>query len=129
MFTMKLLSRPPKKMPNRASNVMAAAIVAATVEVSMSRFLMWASSWAITPASSSLSSVSMIPRVTATTAFSGLRPVANALGWSFGTMQTFGIGRSARWRRRSTMSTSSGASARLTSSPPYIRRTMEPLYQ
>ena len=39
----------------------------------------------------------------ATTAFEGLRPVANAFGWSCGATATTGIGSPARWRSRSTM--------------------------
>ena len=38
----------------------------------------------------------MIPEVTATAACFGLRPVANAFGWSLGIMYSRGIGRSAR---------------------------------
>ncbi len=46
----------------------------------MSRLRTWASSWAMTPCSSSRSSVRSRPLVTATDAVSGRRPVANALG-------------------------------------------------
>ena len=56
-----LRSRPPKKNEMRASMVIAPAIVAATVPVSMSRFLMCASSWAVTPSSSSLLSAPRMP--------------------------------------------------------------------
>jgi len=55
---------------------------AATVEMSMSRFLMWASSWAITPSISWGGIERSSPLVTATTALDGLRPVAKALGCS-----------------------------------------------
>jgi len=48
----------------------------------------------------------------------GLRPVANAFGASCGQTYTFGIGSPARCASRSTMSTSSGASARVTGTPP-----------
>ena len=74
---------PPKKKPNCASIEIAPATVAATVIVRMSRFLMWASSCAITPSSSSRSRSCRMPVVAATAAFSGLRPVAKAFGWSW----------------------------------------------
>ena len=74
------LRPPPKKKPNCASIEMAPATVAATVIVRMSRFLMWASSCAITPSSSSRSRSCRMPVVAATAAFSGLRPVAKAFG-------------------------------------------------
>ncbi len=45
----------------------------------------------------------MMPSVTATTACSGLRPVANALGWSLGIMNTRGIGMRALEASRCTM--------------------------
>ncbi len=61
-------------------------IVAATDWIRMSRLRMWASSWEITPRSSSSESRRVIPRVTATAEFFGLRPVANAFGWSWGIM-------------------------------------------
>ena len=54
--------------------------------VRMSRFLMWASSWAITPRSSLSLSSCVIPLVTATAECFRLRPVANAFGWSCGIM-------------------------------------------
>ena len=73
-----------------------APIAEATDWVRMSRFLMWASSWEITPRSSSSESSFVIPWVTATAECLGLRPVANAFGWSLGIMYSFGIGRSAR---------------------------------
>ena len=59
---------------------MAPAMVALTVMISVSRFLIWASSCAITPAISSRESMCSRPVVAATAAFSGLRPVAKALG-------------------------------------------------
>ncbi len=40
-----------------------------------------------------------MPEVTATAACFGLRPVANALGWSLGMTYSLGIGRSARVRQ------------------------------
>ncbi len=81
----------------------APAMVAATVPTSMWRCLMCASSWAITPSSSSLSMSSRMPSVTHTTALSGLRPVAKALGCSDGAIATVGIGRPAFCRSRSTI--------------------------
>ena len=77
---------PPKNMAKRAANMIAAAIVAATELMRMSRFFTWASSWAMTPASSSSVSSRMIPSVAATAACSGLRPVAKAFGEASGMM-------------------------------------------
>jgi hypothetical protein len=54
--------------------------VAVSVPTSMSLFLMWESSCASTPSSSTRLVISNSPVVTATDEFSGLRPVANALG-------------------------------------------------
>src|SRR3954463_6806314 len=68
--------------------------------MSMSRFLTCASSWAMTPSSSSCGMYFMMPVVTATTACSGFRPVANAFGCSCGAMATTGIGRGGRGPRR-----------------------------
>jgi hypothetical protein len=76
-----LLSRlPPKNMPNWASIEIAPAIVAVMVIVSVSRFLMCASSCAITPATSSRDIMLSNPVEAATAACCGLRPVANAFG-------------------------------------------------
>ena len=47
-----------------------------------SRFRTWESSWAITPSSSRSLIMLSKPVVTATYAFSGLRPAANAFGAS-----------------------------------------------
>ena len=63
---------------------MAPASVAAIVEISTSRFFTCASSCASTPSSSSSFRMRMIPSVTATAAWCGFRPVANALGVSVG---------------------------------------------
>ena len=80
--------RPPPKNAAHcimwARYVIAPASVAAIVEISTSRFLTCESSWARTPSSSSSSRIRMMPSVTATAAWSGLRPVANALGASVG---------------------------------------------
>ena len=61
-----------------------APIAEATDWVRMSRLLTWASSCEITPRSSSSESSLVIPLVTATAEWFGLRPVANAFGWSRG---------------------------------------------
>ncbi len=74
---------PPKSMPNcsmLATIEIAPAMAAATVMVSVSRFLMCVSSWAMTPATSSRSSMSRRPVEAQTAAWDGLRPVAKALG-------------------------------------------------
>jgi hypothetical protein len=98
------LSRPPPKNSAKfASMDTAPARVAVIVIVSVSRFLICASSWATTPATSSRLMLSRSPRVTATAALSGLRPVANALGWSDSMMYSFGIGRPAFRDRSSVM--------------------------
>ena len=55
---------------------------------------------------------------------SGLRPVANALGCSWGATATVGMGSPPAWRRRSTIRYSSGASRSLTGCAPYIRSTI-----
>ena len=56
------------------------AIVAAIVMVSVLRFFTWASSWAMTPATSSELRRCSNPVVAQTAACAGLRPVAKALG-------------------------------------------------
>ena len=61
-----------------------APIAEATDWVRMSRLRTWPSSCEITPRSSSSESSLVIPAVTATAACFGLRPVANAFGWSLG---------------------------------------------
>ena len=63
---------------------MAAARVAATEPIRMSRFLTCESSWASTPSSSSALSSLRIPCVTATAAWLGFLPVAKAFGASSG---------------------------------------------
>ena len=70
---------------------------------------MCASSCAITPASSSRLSDCIRPVVTATAAFCGLRPVANALGCASSITNTRGIGRPARPASSATRWTRSGA--------------------
>jgi long-chain acyl-CoA synthetase len=113
--------RPPNIAPHCSicpTDEIAPAMVAATVMSSMSRFLMCASSWAITPSSSSPPITPSSPSVTHTTACAGLRPVANALGCGCGAIATVGIGSPARWRSRSTMRYSSGASASVTTCAP-----------
>ncbi|MDT4867648.1 hypothetical protein FQZ97_1025700 [compost metagenome] len=71
---------PPKNRPNWASAEMAPARVAVIVMVRVSRFLIWVSSWATTPATSRVSSWRSRPVDTATAALFGSRPVAKALG-------------------------------------------------
>ena len=75
---------------------MAMAMVAATEAIRMSRLPTWEISWARTPRSSSQVQICRIPWVTATAAWSGLRPVAKALGWASGVTYSLGIGRPAR---------------------------------
>jgi len=74
------LSRWRKNIPNCASMEIAPAMVAVIVMMSVSRFLIWVSSWATTPAPSSGESMSSNPVVDATAACCGLRPVAKAFG-------------------------------------------------
>src|SRR5574344_1768768 len=71
----------------------------------------------------------MIPVVTATAAWEGLRPVAKAFGTSERMMHTFGIGSSALAARRCTRRYSSGACSEETSWAPYARSTMLSLNQ
>ena len=80
----------------RATNVMPIASAAATEPMRMSRFFTWLSSWASTPRISSRSRTWSRPWVTATTAWSGPRPVAKALGWAAGERYTVGIGMPSR---------------------------------
>ena len=61
-------------------------VAAAMLMTSVSRVLMCASSWAMTPASSSRFSTCKRPWVTATAPLAGLRPVAKAFGASSGMM-------------------------------------------
>ena len=75
-----------------ASIVIAPAMVATTVMISVSRLPTCAISWAMTPASSSRVSMWRMPVVTATAAFCGLRPVAKALGEGSSISYTLGIG-------------------------------------
>ena len=68
----------------RAMNVIAIASAAAIEPMRMSRFFTWLISCASTPWISSGSRTCISPCVTQTTAWSGLRPVANALGCAAG---------------------------------------------
>lgn len=65
-------------------SVMPMAMAAATDPMRMSRLPMWLISWASTPRSSFQSRMRRMPCVTATAAWSGLRPVANAFGCGSG---------------------------------------------
>ena len=98
----RLLSSPPRRrdlpphhMPRRAqsdSSATAPTSAATMVITRTSRFLMWLISCATTPCSSSRSSASSRPRVTAIEACPGPRPVANALGSGSATIYTAGRG-------------------------------------
>ena len=66
--------------------MIAAPIAEATDWIRMSWLRMWVSSWASTPRSSSSERSLVIPLVTATAECLALRPVAKALGWSWGIM-------------------------------------------
>ena len=75
-----------------AMDTMVEAMTPAIVWIRMSRLAICAISWASTPLSSSGDSRRRMPSVTATTLFSGLRPVAKALGASSGTTAMRGMG-------------------------------------
>ena len=80
-------------------------------------------SCARTPSSSSFSRRRMIPLVAQTTAWSALRPVANAFGMSVSAIATRGLGMSASAQSRSTMPcrrAASGESVGLTSRAPAV---------
>ena len=66
--------QPGVHAPSAPTIMIAAAIVAATELIRMSRFLTWASSWAITPSSSGSLSTRRIPSVAATAACCGIAP-------------------------------------------------------
>ena len=104
-------------------------MVAAIVESRMSLCLMCASSCAITPASSSLLSIRIIPVVTATAAWLGFLPVAKALGVSFSIVYTFGRGMFALIARSLTTAYNCGASPSSTLLAPYIMSTILSLHQ
>jgi hypothetical protein len=70
----------------RATMRITPASVAAMALISVSRLRTWESSCASTARSSARESMRMMPSVTATAAWDGLRPVANAFGASLGTM-------------------------------------------
>ena len=94
---------PSKKKAKRASRVMAAARVAATELIRISRWSTWPNSWATTPSISWSFIIRRMPEVNATEACLGLRPVAKALGESSGMIQSLGMGRPMRWQRFRTM--------------------------
>ncbi|MES4792155.1 MAG: 3-isopropylmalate dehydratase small subunit, partial [Chloroflexota bacterium] len=71
---------PPPQSAIRATKEIVPPMVAAMDWVRISRFFTWASSWAITPASSSRGIKRNSPSVTATAEWAGERPVAKALG-------------------------------------------------
>ena len=101
----------------------------ARVMMATSRWATWLSSWAMTPSSSSGSSRSSRPWVTATAACLGLRPVANAFGMSVGTIATRGMGSPAVMHSRWMTACSSGASAWLTIFAPDDARAILSLVQ
>ena len=101
----------------------APAVVAATAETKVSRFATWASSWAMTPCSSSRSITSRMRVVKAISAWSGSRPVAKALGALSSTIATLGIGSPLAITTSSMTLKSSGASSRVMSFAPVIVRT------
>ena len=94
----------------------------ATVITSTSRFPMCESSCPSTPSTSWGSSRCQRPRVTATAACFGLRPVAKAFGTSVSMSAIRGFGRSAIAQSRSTMSCSCGAWSRSTILAPAAAR-------
>ena len=100
--------------------MMAPAIVAAMLLMRMSLFLTWVSSCARTPVSSSSFRRRTAPRVTATDACAGFRPVAKAFGESFGMIYSFGMGIAVRAQRNSTMRYVSGACSLVTGWARYI---------
>src|SRR5271170_6786326 len=72
----------------------------------------------MTPSSSSSFMISINPCVTATDAWLGLRPVANAFGAGCGIMKSLGIGKFAFAARRSITAYNRGASSRLMGTAP-----------
>ena len=94
----------------RATRVMAMATAAATEPMRMSRLRMCISSCASTPLISFQERCSMRPAVMATAAFSGLRPVAKALGCGLGVTYRRGLGSLARAANSSTTAWYSGNS-------------------
>lgn len=71
----------------------------------------------------------MMPSVTATTACSGLRPVAKALGAASGTTQMRGLGMPAFRASSSTMLCRAGASSGASSRARYMDSTILSEYQ
>ena len=108
----------PKKKANCMIIEATLAKKLATVMISTSRFLMWASSWAITPSSSAGESVFMMPVVAHTVAFFWDRPSANALGTGVSATAIFGLGRSAWMQSRSIIACRPGACSGETSLAP-----------
>ena len=116
---MKLLSRSRPPIPpnmadiwaNMASIDIAPATVATMAMINVSLLPTWAISWANTPANSFRFRILSMPVVTATVAWSGLRPVANALGESDSIRNTLGIGSPAKEACSLTMLYSSGSSS------------------
>ena len=119
--------RPPPKNIIRVRKslkiAIAPAVVAATADTKVSRFATCDISCAITPCNSSRSITSRILVVKAINAWSGFRPVANALGAESSTIATFGIGSPLAMTTSSITLNSSGASSRVITLAPVIVRT------
>ena len=105
-------------MPKRAISPARTPRKDAIVMTATSRWATWESSCASTASSSALSSRSIRPVVTHTTAFFGLRPVANAFGIRESAIATRGFGMSARAQSRSITPCRSGASSGSTTCAP-----------
>ena len=112
------LRPPPMYIPHRVMNPASSPSDDATVITETSRLATCASSCDSTPSSSSASSRCMMPVVTQTTEWLGVRPVAKALGMSVTATATRGLGMSASTHSRSIIACSSGACSGVTSRPP-----------
>ncbi len=112
------LRPPPMYMPQRVMKPASRPRDDATVITETSRLATCASSCDSTPSSSSASSRCMMPVVTQTTEWLGVRPVAKAFGMSVTATATRGLGMSASTQSRSIMACSSGACSGVTSLPP-----------
>ncbi len=108
---------------------MAPPMVAAMVPMSMSRLATWLISWARTPRSWRSSMMPRMPVVTATAAWLGLRPVANAFGSGRSMMYSEGIGIPARPARSRTMRSTWGASPGCIGRAPLALSAMRSLNQ
>src|SRR3954447_6857513 len=116
VFWSRLRPSPPYR-PKRVMSPASTPRNDAIVITATSRWATWESSCDSTPSSSSWSSRRMMPVVTQTTAFCGLRPVAKAFGRSTSAIATRGFGMSASAQSRSIVPCSSGASSGVTIRP------------